>query len=191
MDAKKFQKVLDEVLDALALVVNVRSFPFFPVLYASLFHFVRKGAAYRKAVRELPAGPRSRIVTNKSQRFIDDFLRRNAAQFASEPDPKSRKRAFVRLYPLLGLRDPFLSTLFRDELAAGDHERIVAELDERVRAAVDAIPAPASSPTFWKAMDAFVQTSAGLAIELVRERDVQELILDRVKRFLRAGKKRK
>ncbi len=189
MDSRKFQGLVDEVLGVLGKIVNLKAFPFLPVIYSSLFYFVKRGEVYRNAVRAIPAGPRSRVVANKSKRFVDDFLAQQAPSNLEVSDERARRRAFSRLYPVLGLRDPFLLALFRDEIDAGDLQTVVDEFDTRVREAIAEIPAPRSDPAFWRALDAFVRASAGLAINLAREREIQDLIIKRVKQYLKERKK--
>lgn len=189
MDVRKFQSAVDELLSVIGRLVNLKAFPYLPIIYSSLFYFIRKRSAYRQAVRAMPAGPRSRRVANKPKKFVDDFLQREAPFALNEPDPRRRRKIFGRLYPVLGLRDPFLISLFRERLDRHDLQTIVDEFDKRLRTALDQIPAPRSSPDFWQALDTFVETAAGLTIDLAREREIQDLIIARAKRFLGAGRK--
>ena len=184
MDTKQFRSAVDELLGVIGRIVNLKAFPFLPVIYSSLFYFIERGAGYRKAVMALPAGPRSRRVTNKPDKFVKEFLACHAPFALVERDPQYQRRAFERLYPAVGLRDPFLLTLFREELDSGEMQSIVESFDAKVTAALAEIPSPQSKPDFWKALDSFVATTAGLATSLAREREVQDLILERVKKFL-------
>lgn len=190
MEIKKFQSAVDELLAALGKVVNVKAFPYLPVIYSSLLYFLNKGSAYRKAVRAIPVGPRSRPVRNKSKQFIEAFLTAHAPFAAQNGDERERRRVFVRLYPVVGLRDPFLAALFRDELDRGDTETIADEYDDRVRSALEQIPPARGEPRFWEAMDSFVETASGLVTDLARERQIQDLIIARVRRFLGVEKKK-
>jgi hypothetical protein len=176
MDVKAFRSLVDEL--------SLKAFPFVPVIYSALFYFVEKGAAYRKAVLEMPTLPGPEPVANKPDEFINDFLAVHAPFALAEPNLPARRLIFSRLYPILGLQDPFLTTLFREELDGGDLQTIVQSFDLRVSAAISSIPLPSSNPEFWKALDSFVETAAGLALNLVRGREVQDLILERVRRFL-------
>ncbi|MEW6363975.1 MAG: hypothetical protein AB1714_04985 [Acidobacteriota bacterium] len=189
MDSRKFQALVDEVLGVLGKIVNLKAFPFLPVIYSSIFYFVKRGEAYRNAVRAIPVGPRSRIVINKSKRFVDDFLAQHAPSVLAGSDARGRRRAFSSLYPVLGLRDPFLLALFRDEVDSGDLQIVVDSFDTRVHEALAEIPAPRSDPAFWRALDAFVRASAGLALNLAREREIQDLIIKRVNQYLKERKK--
>ena len=189
MDIKKFQSAVDELLGVVGRLVNLQAFPYLAIIYSSLFYFIKKGSAYRQAVRAMPAGPRSRRVSNKPMKFVDDFLQREAPFALKEPNPRLRRKIFARLYPVLGLRDPFLVSLFRDRLDHHDLQTLVDEFDTRLRAALDQIPAPRSSPNFWASLDSFVESAAGLTIDLAREREIQDLIIARAKRFLGAGRK--
>ncbi len=191
MDTKQFRSLVDELLAVIGKIVDVKAFPFLPVIYSSLFYFVEKGAAYRKAVLERPVGPATRRVTSKPQAFVDDFLKGNAAFALSEQDPSRRRWIFARLYPMIGLRDPFVSALFRVELDSGDLRKIVDDYDSRVAAAMAAIPFPRNEPRFWEALDSFVQTASGLTIDLARESKVQDLILARIRHFLMLDGKKK
>jgi len=189
MNTKSFRALVDELLGVIGRIVDLKGFPFLPVIYSSLFYFVEKGAAYRRAVLAAPALPQARRVTNKPDPFVDGFLEEHAP-FALEFDRRARRACFARLYPVLALRDPFLRTLFRDELDRGNLEAILDRFDGRVATAVASIPPARHRPDFWAALDAFVESAAGLGIELVREREIQDLILERVKKFLGIKKKK-
>jgi len=97
-------------------------------------------------------------VDNKPDEFILDFFEKQQAlqeAFKAEiksRDMKSLRPAFRALYPVVGLEEPFLQSLFSEELAREDFRLIADQFDWKLKQALEEIKAAEKKPELWKAL---------------------------------------
>jgi len=65
---------------------------------------------------------------------------------------KSLRPAFRALYPVVGLEEPFLQSLFSEELAREDFRLIADQFDWKLKQALEEIKAAEKKPELWKAL---------------------------------------
>lgn len=100
-----------------------------------------------------------------------------AGAFADELEANDRRalrKAFAGLYPVLGIEDPFLQTLFEAEIETGAYRAIAAEFAARARSARDAVRrAPAE---LWTGLSAVGAELAAHGIHELADREIRRLI---------------
>ncbi|MQY58428.1 MAG: hypothetical protein GH144_02295 [Clostridia bacterium] len=102
-------------------------------------------------------------------------------------DMKALREAFNRLYPILGLEDPFLFALFYEELESRDFRKIVEEFEEKVSRAGKDIEAFEGKSRFIEGLEAIAEEAASLSIELMSEDKVQKVVANTIKKWTKEG----
>ena len=100
---------------------------------------------------------------------------------------KALREAFNRLYPILGLEDPFLAALFYKELESRDFRKIVKEFKEKVSRAERDIEAFEGKSRLLEGLKTFADEMASLSIELMSEDEVQEIVANTIKKWIKEG----
>lgn len=98
----------------------------------------------------------------------------------------SLRESFTRLYPLLGLEDPFLSALFHEEMESGDYRKIVKEFDQKVSQAEKDISALKNQSRLIKGLKDFAGEMVSLNLELLSQEKVQKVIAEVIKKKIRS-----
>ena len=91
------------------------------------------------------------------------------------------REAFIRLYPILGLEDPFLSALFKEDLETREFRKVGQGFDTRVDRARADIAVLKSRPKFLEALKTLTQEFASLSVALISQSDVQKSLEKLVK----------
>ena len=112
-------------------------FLYFPLLFSALFWMVRRPREWKEKIFAWKIWADPGRISIKPDEFILFFfdyhkgLSRTYADEVKKRDIKSLRKAFVPLYPVVGLSDPFLCALFHRELAGKHYRRIVHDFAER------------------------------------------------------------
>jgi len=99
-------------------------------------------------------------------------------------DLVSLRKNFFRLYPIIGLEDPFLSALFYEELKSGDFEKIVKEFEERVNQAEKDIEAFNGKLKLLEGLKSFANEMVSLNLDLFSQDKVQDIFAGLIKKSL-------
>jgi hypothetical protein len=102
-------------------------------------------------------------------------------------DMKALREVFNRLYPILGLEDPFLSALFYEELESRDFRKIVEEFEEKVSRAEKDIEAFEGKSRLLEGLKTVAEEAASLSIDLMSEDKVQEAVANTIKKRKNEG----
>jgi hypothetical protein len=165
----------------------LKSWLFFPILYSACVWAVRRVFDYRERILAWQVWLDPEFVRTKPDGFIVDFFTGNAAlssEYAAEivrSDVRGLRAAFPALYVVLGLEDAFLRALFKAEIDAADYRTIVVEFASRTAKARDDIRPAAADPAFWKALEAIGVEAASLGLHLLKDEDVQDMIVGLIK----------
>ena len=129
----------------------------------------------------------------KSDEYVLSFLENHSSLsiiYETEiisNDMKALREAFNRLYPILGLEDPFLAALFYKELESRDFRKIVKEFKEKVSRAERDIEAFEGKSRLLEGLKTFADEMASLSIELMSEDEVQEIVANTIKKWIKEG----
>jgi hypothetical protein len=187
MSKKSVEAALARGVEVLDRFLPLKSWLLFPVLYAACVWAVRRVFDYRDRILAWQVWLDPDFVRTKPDAFVLAFFSGNAAlarAYADEiarGDLRALRAAFPALYSVLGLGDAFLEALFKAELDAADYRAVVVEFAARTARARDAIRPAASDPSFWAALEAIGREAASLGLHLLKDEEVQDMIVALVK----------
>jgi hypothetical protein len=101
-------------------------------------------------------------------------------------DMASLREQFARLYPILGLEDPFLSALFHEEMESGDYRKIVKEFDRKVSQAEKDISELKNRSRLIRGLKDFAVEIVSLSLDLISQEEVQKVIAEIIKKQIRS-----
>jgi hypothetical protein len=188
MSKKDIESALARGVEILNEFLPVKSTLYFPILYSACVWAVRRVFDYRERILSWQVWLDPGSVETKPDEFVRHFfathdaLSRAYADEIARKDLKTLRAAFPALYPVCGLEDAFLKALFRKELAAGDFRKIAAEFSARAEKAREDIEPAAENGHFWAALENLGAELAALGIHLLKDEDVQNVIISVVKK---------
>jgi hypothetical protein len=187
MSRKALEAALDRGVELLDRFLPLKSWLVFPVLYAACVWAVRRVFDYRERILAWQVWLDPEVVRTKPDDFILDFfaghehLHREYADEIARKDLRVLRAAFPALYNVIGLEDAFLKALFAAELGAADYRTLVVEFTARTAKARAAIRPAAADPAFWKALQLIGMEAASLGLHLLKDEEVQDLIVGLIK----------
>ena len=193
MAKKDIEAALARGVEILDKLLPLKSWLYFPVLYAACVWAVRRVFDYRERILAWQVWLDPEFVRTKPDDFILDFfcgndaLHREYADEIARGDLRVLRAAFPALYSVIGLEDAFLKALFKAELDAADYRAIVVEFAARTARARDAIRPAAADPAFWEALERIGREAASLGLHLLQDEEVQEMIVALIKGPVEAG----
>jgi hypothetical protein len=188
MNKEGVEAVLGRGVEILDEFLPLKSWLYFPVLYSACVWAVRRVFDYRDRILAWQVWLDPEFVRTKPDEFVlhffsgDEALGREYAGELARGDLRVLRAAFPALYPIFGLEDAFLKALFKAEIGAADHRAIVVEFAARTAKARDDIQPAASNPDFWKALELIGIEAASLGLHLLKDEDVQNMIIALVKK---------
>jgi hypothetical protein len=188
MNKKGIEAAIAQGVEILDELLSLKSWLYFPVLYSACVWAVRRVFDYRDRILAWQVWLDPEFVRTKPDEFVLQFFSGNEAlgrEYADElnrGDLRTLRAAFPALYPIFGLEDAFLTALFKAEIGAADYRAIVVEFAARTAKARDDIRPAASNPDFWKALELIGIEAASLGLHLLKDEDVQNMIIALVKK---------
>ena len=188
MSKKGVESALGRGIEILDEFLPLKSWLYFPVLYAACVWAVRRVFDYRDRILAWQVWLDPEFVRTKPDEFVLHFFSGHEALSKAYSDELGRgdlrtlRAAFPALYPIFGLEDAFLKALFKSEIGAADYRAIVVEFAFRTSKARDDIQPAASNPDFWKALELVGMEAASLGLHLLKDEDVQNMIIALVKK---------
>jgi hypothetical protein len=187
VDKKGIEAALARGVEILDEFLPLKSWLVFPVLFAACVWAVRRVFDYRERILAWQVWLDPDFVRTKPDEFVLAFFGGNEAigrEYAVEiarGDVRALRAAFPALYPIFGLEDAFLKALFKAEIDAADYRAIVVEFASRSAKARDDIRSAAADPEFWKALYLIAAEAAALGLHLLKDEEVQDMIVALVK----------
>jgi hypothetical protein len=188
MDRKELEDALARGVEILGEFLPLDTWLVFPVLYSACVWAVRRVFDCRERVLAWQVWLDPGFVRTKPDEFVIAFfsgseaIRREYAGEIARRDLAALRSAFPALYAVFGLEDAFLMALFKAEIDAGDHRAVAAAFSSRTAKAMDAIRPAAADPGFWRALGRVGREAASLGLHLLRDEEVQDMIVALVKR---------
>ncbi len=188
MDKKSAEKALAKAVLALSDVLPLKTYLLFPVVYSVCVWAVRRVFDYRARILSWQLWLEPGAVATKPDDFVRRFFEKHrglAKEYAEElraENMKALRKAFGRLYPVVGIEDPFLLGLFAIELKAGDYRKIVDEFAARGARARADIAAASEEDRFWRDLETAGVELASLGIHLFTDDEVRRLILEQIRK---------
>lgn len=187
MPGPEFEKHVDNAIAVLSEVLPLKSYLYFPLLSALLKWAVERTLEWRQEIFSWEVFPDAGFIPTKSDAFVLDFFTKNPdlhetyQQEIRGKDIQSLRRAFSRLYPVLGLQDPFLSALFFAELEVKDFKKIEEEFDQRVQQAKQDIDSVRDNSRLLKGLETFKKEMESFSSDALSRPDVLKLLRELVK----------
>jgi len=186
VEEKKLQDFLKQSAEILQDFFPADTLALIPLLYSTLIWAVKRKENLEEEVSGLRLWLEPEIVDNKPDEFILDFFEKRQAlleAFKAEiksRDMKSLRLAFKALYPVVGLEEPFLQSLFSEELARGDFRLIADQFDWKLQQALDEIKAAEKKPELWAVLKKIGESFLSLSWAWLSDDELR----DRLKPFL-------
>ncbi len=191
MPKAPLEKAVENGISFLSKVFPLKSYLYFPLLHATLFWALKRAKEWKKEIFSWKVWLDPERIETKPDAFILDFFKSHTAlreEYATElreRDMVILREAFARLYPILGLEAPFLSSLFHQELESNDFRAIVRDFEKTVRQARNDIEACEDPPGLVKGLRAFADEMLSLNLDLISQDKVQTVLADIVKKQLK------
>ena len=184
MTDKPVEKVIKNAIKLLQEIYPRNTYLYFPLLSTALVWAVRRPKVWEESILSWQVWPDPGYIRAKPNDFVLEFflsrpLLQNAySEEIKHEDWKTLRAAFIRLYPIFGLEDPFLLALFGEEIEAKNFSKIVLEFDKRVEKAKKDIRALKENHKLLAGLKAFGEEMASLGTTLLVESEVQRSLQD-------------
>lgn len=185
------QKIVEDGIRFLSEIFPLKTYLYFPLLNASAIWAAKRLDEWREQIFSWKVWLEPDTLLTKPDEFILNFFQNTPClgkAFQAEiqsKDMKALRRAFVCLFPVVGLEDPFLTALFHQELESGDFRKIVEEFSARASQARHDIKAAEPDPRFFKGLKAFRDEVCSLGADLILQAEIQKMVAASLKRLMR------
>lgn len=192
MSKSPLEKTVESGLSFLSKIFPLKKYLYFPLLSASLFWALKRTKEWKEKIFSWKVWLDPEHIQEKPDDFILSFFRDHPALmrcFGPEIRKKDMtflRRSFARLYPILGLEDPFLSALFHEEMKSNDYRRIVKEFDQKVGQAEKDIRKLKNQSQLIRGLKDFAGEMVSLNLELISQEKVQKVIAEVIKKQIRS-----
>jgi hypothetical protein len=188
MAKKTFEKIVKEGIRFIAQFFPQSRYLYFPLLSAALVWAIESSAEWKEKIFSWEVWLDPSFLKVKSDEFILDFfsdqpdLSQAFAEEIKNRDILTLRKQFYSLYPIVGLEDPFLSGLFRQELESKDYREIVQQYEKRVAQAIVDIEAVDDKGKFLEGLEAIARELASLSVEMITQTSVQRALAEIIKK---------
>jgi hypothetical protein len=187
------EKIVEKGISFLSKVFPLKSYLHFPLLSAALFWGIRRVAQWHKEILSWQVYLDPERIEVKPDEYILNFfknypdLNKVYETEIKNKDMEALREAFHRLYPILGLEDPFLSALFYEKLKSKNFKKIVSDFEEKVSRAEKDIETFEGKSRLLDGLETIAEEMASLSIDLMSKDDVQEIVAKTVKKWMKEG----
>ncbi len=195
MKKSDIESQIENAVKILSEFVPEKTGLYFPVISSALIWLVNRHQDWKKSIYSWEVWPDPNFLKNKPDEFILDFfrqkdsLRQYFSQQIEAEDMDFLRNAFCSLYPILGLKDPFLSALFAREIKSKNFKKVLIEFENRVREAKDAISPLRGNKDFIRKLGSVLKEIGAMCAGVLSQKEIQEMVADIVKEKLKNEKK--
>lgn len=188
MNKSGVEKIVENGLRLLSEFFPQKSYLYFPLLSALFVWALRRTKEWKEKILSWRVWLEPGFIEAKPDEFILDFFRRDQTlktvyeEEIKKGELKTLREAFSRLYPILGLEDPFLSALFDQELESGDYRKIVMDFEDRVTEAKKDIESAKGGDRFFKELEALAREVYSLNLDLISQPNLRKIIANLVRK---------
>ncbi len=190
MSKSGIEKVLKNALNFLSEFFPQKNYLYFPFLSAFFVWALRSTKEWKEKILSWRVWLEPGFIEAKPDEFVLDFFKREQAlekvyeEEIKKEELKTLRDAFSRLYPILGLEDPFLSALFDQELESGDYKRIVRDFEDRVTRAKRDIESLKEEDRFFRELETLAREIYSLNLDLISQPNLRKIIADLIKKHM-------
>jgi hypothetical protein len=188
MPKTEFEKHVESAIAVLSEFFPLKSYLYFPLLSTVLKWAVERTHEWRQKILSWEVFLDAGYVQTKSDAFVLEFfegnpdLQKTYQQEIHKQDIQTLRKAFSRLYPVLGLEDPFLSALFFDQLEVKDFKKIEKEFDQRVLQAKQDIGSLRDKSRLMKGLETFKEEMESFSHYAGSQPDVLRMLREIIKK---------
>ncbi len=188
MNKSEVEKIVENGLRLFAEFFPKKGYLYFPLLSALFVWVLRRTEEWKDKILSWRIWLEPGFIEAKSDEFILDFFSREQdlkevyKEEIEKRELKTLREAFSRLYPILGLEDPFLSALFDQEIESEDYRKIVMDFEERVTKAKKDIESMKKRDRFFKELEALAREIYSLNLDLISQPNLRKIIANLVKK---------
>ena len=188
MKKTTLEKIVERGISFLSKVFPLKSYLHFPLLCTAIYWGIRRVTEWKKEILSWQVYLDPKHLNTEPDKLVLKFFKKRSALkkiYKAEikrEDKDTLREAFYRLYPILGLEDPFLSALFYDERQSKDFKKIVKEFDEKVSRAKEDIEAFDGKSKLLEGLENIGKEAASLSIALMSNEEVQEVVAKTIKK---------
>jgi len=189
MKDSSFEQIIKNGVLVLEDVFPKLKYLYFPLLYNTLFWMLRRPGEWEKKIFSWKVWSDPGRIKIKPDEFILFFFDLNedlSRQYRIEVEKKDMRvlrKAFICLYPVVGLSDPFLTALFFDELNNHDFRCIVSEFSGRVSKAAHDIDTAKGRSRLVAGFSLFFENLASLSASHLKQYSSRKAIAELVKKY--------
>jgi len=191
MKRKEIEKAIDGGFRILSEVFPLKSNLYFPLIYSTLVWALEKQEEWEEKIFSWEIWPDPGFVRTKPDAFILNFFGNNKSlalnfkEEVKEKDLKTLRKSFECLYPILGLKDPFLSCLFFEELKSEDYKKIVDNFEKRLYQAKRQLKTLKARPDLILRLKNFAFNASSLGLNILSQSKVQSAVVGLVKKAMK------
>ncbi len=178
------KKEVNRVIKLLDDLIPEKTYLYMPIISAVFFWGIQRAQNWREQIFAQEIHPAPEWIREKPDEFILDFflcrpdLTREFKPELQAGDLSTLRRYFTKLYPLIGLEDPFLIALFTKELAEKDYREILSVYESRTESALADIRALKGKPLLLQALESLYQHAASLSLTVFSETEAQKSLVE-------------
>lgn len=185
---------MERGVDFLSEFFPKQSALYFPLLSAAIVWALRRARERKEKVLSWKIWIDPGYIEAKPDLFVLEFFKSHPAlsrcyrEEIREGKMRTLREAFCCLYPILGLEDPFLISLFAQELESEDYRKIVKDFPGKVRKAKEEIEA-VDEKRLVEGLEAIAQEALSLNLEILSQAKLRRLLADLVKENLKLNRR--
>lgn len=189
MKQPSLEKIVENGISFLSEFFPKDTSLYFPLLSAAIVWAIKRTKQWKEKILSWKVWAEPEPIKTKPDGFILEFFKGHADLrqcFKGELQKRKLEQlreAFSALYPILGLEDPFLTSLFSKELESRDYKRIVKEFQKRVKKAEQDIES-IEEERFLEGLKSIAHGAVGLQLELLSQARLRRTIASLVKKTL-------
>jgi hypothetical protein len=187
MKKVKIEDQIENALKILAEFVPEKLGLYFPILSSALIWLVNRHEDWEKSIYSWQVWPDPDFLKNKPDEFVLDFFnQKDSLKEYFEREIEARDMDFLRnafhsLYPIYGLKDPFLNAFFDKEIKSKDMKKIIIEFEERLDQAKQAMLPLRGNKDFIEKLGRVIKEIGSLCQGVLSQKEIQELVADIVR----------
>jgi len=187
MEKIDIEDQIENAVKILSKFIPKKTSLYFPLISSALVWLVNRHQDWKKSIFSWQVWPDPGFLKNKPEEFVLDFFNQKDTlkeYFSKELEAKNMdflRNAFDYLYPIFGLKDPFLLALFDKEIKSKDYKDIIIQFDDKVREAKQSLSPLRGNKEFTQEMGKIFKEIGAMCAGVLSQKEIQELVADIVK----------
>jgi hypothetical protein len=187
MKKVEIEDLVENAVEILSEFVPANTGLYFPLISSALIWLINRHEDWKKSIYSWQVWPDPDFLKNKPDEFVlDFFIQKDSLKeyFRSQieaGDMDFLRNVFDYLYPIFGLKDPFLSALFDKEIKSKDFKKIIIEFEKRLDRAKETVTPLKGDKVFIRSMGKVIKEIGALCAGVLSQEEVQKMVAEIVK----------